>query len=61
MPIAAGNRKLVLQGYSAWLHENGLEKSPESAKLFAELMTNSDDRDYEGMTEAEVQIVSLSL
>ncbi|MBB5357079.1 hypothetical protein HDE76_000261 [Rhodanobacter sp. ANJX3] len=59
MPIAAGNRKLVLEGYEAWLHATDAEKSPYAASLFAKLMTDFGSANYEGMTQTEVEAVIL--
>jgi len=59
MPIAAGNRKLVLEGYEAWLHATDTEKSPHAASLFAKLMTDFGTSSYEGMTQVEVEFVVL--
>lgn len=57
MPIANGNTRLVLQGYEAWLHDQGLQIGRQSALAFADLMTHHGTRDYEGMTQEELETI----
>lgn len=55
MSIAKGNKKLVIDGYAAWLSQRDPQNSPDSVRLFGEQMTDNDARDYEGMSQAEVR------
>lgn len=57
MNVPPGVVHLARQGYRAWLHDGGRSPGPESARRFAETMTDHGRHTYESLRQAELEEV----